>query len=121
MSTKKSKKKNRSSSKTQIQQKSKREYSFKNKLLTTLLLSFVAPLTVCFFGPFETYCGNISEFTFALGDFLPYVAAISVTVAVAVFVLLMILDGRAFDIASAVVFALTVFTVAQKSLPFCPL
>ena len=114
MSTKKSKKKNRSSSKTQIQQKSKREYSFKNKLLTTLLLSFVAPLTVCFFGPFETYCGNISEFTFALGDFLPYVAAISVTVAVAVFVLLMILDGRAFDIASAVVLALTVLTFAQK-------
>lgn len=79
-----------------------------------MLLSFVAPLTVCFFGPFETYCGNISEFTFALGDFLPYVAAISVAVAVAIFVLLMILDGRAFDIASAVVLALTVLTFAQK-------
>lgn len=79
-----------------------------------MLLSFVAPLTVCFFGPFETYCGNISEFTFALGDFLPYVAAISVAIAVAIFVLLMILDGRAFDIASAVVLALTVLTFAQK-------
>lgn len=116
MSTKKSKKKNQiqASSKTKINKKRKREYSLKNKLLTTLLLSFVAPLTVCFFGPFETYCGNISEFTFALGDFLPYVAAISVAIAVAVFVLLMILDGRAFDIASAVVLALTVLTFAQK-------
>ncbi|MBE6684696.1 MAG: LTA synthase family protein [Ruminococcaceae bacterium] len=114
MSTKKSKKKNHTLSKTKVQQKGKREYSLKNKLLTTLLLSFVAPLTVCFFGPFETYCGNISEFTFALGDFLPYVAAISVAVAVAIFVLLMILDGRAFDIASAVVLALTVLTFAQK-------
>ncbi len=114
MSTKKSQKKNHTLSKTKVQQKGKREYSLKNKLLTTLLLSFVAPLTVCFFGPFETYCGNISEFTFALGDFLPYVAAISVAVAVAIFVLLMILDGRAFDIASAVVLALTVLTFAQK-------
>lgn len=114
MSTKKSKKKNHTSAKTKVEQKSKREYSLKNKLLTTLLLSLVAPLTVCFFGPFETYCGNISEFTFALGDFLPYVAAISVAIAVAIFVLLMILDGRAFDIASAVVLALTVLTFAQK-------
>ena len=41
----------------------KRVYSFKNKLLTTLLLALTAPLTVCLFGPLETYCGNIDEFT----------------------------------------------------------
>ena len=51
----------------------KRAYSFKNKLLTSLLLALTAPLTVCLFGPLETYCGNIDEFTFALGDFFPYV------------------------------------------------
>ena len=116
MSTKKSKKRNhqQSSSKTNVNKKTKREYSLKNKLCTALLLSLAAPLTVCFFGPFETYCGNISEFTFALGDFLPYVAAISAAIAAAIFVLLMVLDGKAFDIASAVILAVSVLTFAQK-------
>lgn len=92
----------------------KREYSLWRKLPTTILLAIAAPLTVCFFGPFETYFGNIDEFTFALGDFLPYVAAIAVCASLVIFGLLMALDGRAFDIASAVILALSVLTFAQK-------
>lgn len=92
----------------------KREYSLKRKLPTTLLLSIVAPLTVCFFGPFETYFGNASEFTFALGDFLPYAAAIALAVAAIIFGVLISLDGRAFDVASASVLALSIMTFAQK-------
>ena len=92
----------------------KREYSPKKKLWTALLLSLTAPLTVCFFGPFETYCGNISEFTFALGDFFPYVAVIAVLLAAVIFGILMSLDGRVFDVASAVVLALAILTFAQK-------
>ena len=92
----------------------KRQYSLGKKLATTILLSLVAPLTVCFFGPFETYCGNIGEFTFALGDFLPYVAAISFIAAAIIFGVLMLLDGKAYDVAAAVILALTVLTFAQK-------
>lgn len=92
----------------------KRVYGFKNKLLTSLLLSIAAPLTVCFFGPLETYCGNIDEFTFALGDFFPYVILIALGMAALVFGLLMLLDGRAFDITSAVLLALAILTFAQK-------
>ena len=77
-------------------------------------MSLVAPLTVCFFGPLETYCGNIGEFTFALGDFLPYVAAMSAIAAAIIFSLLMALDGRAFDVASAVILSITALTFAQK-------
>ena len=91
-----------------------REYSLVRKLPTTLLLAIAAPLTVCFFGPFETYFGNISEFTFALGDFLPYVAVIALCIAAVMFGALILLDGRAFDIASAVILALSVMTFAQK-------
>ena len=47
-------------------------YRAVKKLPLTLLLAFTLPLTVCFFGPFETYCGNMEEFLFSLGDFLPY-------------------------------------------------
>ncbi len=92
----------------------RRQYSLIRKLPTTFLLSVVAPLTVCFFGPLETYCGNVGEFTFAPGDFLPYVTVISVAIAAVIFGVLMVLDGRAFDIASALVLALTVLTFAQK-------
>lgn len=115
MSNKKSTKRRRyAQSNVKTEYKRKREYSLLKKIPTALLLSFVAPLTVCFFGPFETYCGNIGEFTFALGDFLPYIAVIAVAIAVAIFIVLMLLDGKAFDIASAVVLALTVLTFAQK-------
>ena len=92
----------------------KRVYSFKNKLFTSLLLALTAPLTVCLFGPLETYCGNIDEFTFALGDFFPYVILIALGISALIFGLLMLLDGRAFDIASAIVLALAVLTFAQK-------
>ena len=92
----------------------RRQYSLIRKLPTAILLSIVAPFTICLFGPFETYCGNVSEFTFALGDFLPYVAGIAVVAAAILFALLMILDGKVFDIASALVLALTVLTFAQK-------
>lgn len=94
--------------------KGRRKYSLKRKIPTALLLSTVAPLTVCFFGPFETYFGNIGEFTFALGDFLPYVAAIAAAIAAVIFGLLMMLDGRAFDIAAAIILAFSIMTFAQK-------
>ena len=94
--------------------KRRRQYSLKRKIPTSLLLAIVAPLTVCFFGPFETYFGNVAEFTFALGDFLPYVAAIALAVSVVIFGILLVLDGRAFDIASAILLALSVLTFAQK-------
>ncbi len=108
-------KKNNSNKKIKSQVRShRRVYSLKRKLLTALLLAVGAPLTVCFFGPLETYIGNISEFTFALGDFLPYVAAIAAILSAVIFGALMLLDGKAFDIASATVFAFTVMTFAQK-------
>jgi len=79
------------------------KYSAKRKIPLTLLLSLVAPLTVCVFGPFETYSGNMGEFLFSLGDFLPLCILYSLAVSAVIFAVLMLLDGRAYDIACAVV------------------
>ena len=92
----------------------KRQYAIGKKIPLSILLSLVAPLTVCFFGPFETYCANIEEFTFSLGDFLPYTAALGGIAALLIFAILMLLDGRAFDIAVATVTCLTVMLFAQR-------
>ena len=94
--------------------KSKRSYRIGRKIPLSLLLALTLPLTVCFFGPFETYCGNIAEFTFSLGDFLPICALIAALAAAVVFAILLLLDGIAFDIACAVVTWLSVMAFAQR-------
>ena len=96
------------------QKKAGRKYSAKRKIPLSLLLAFTAPLTVFFFGPFETYCGNMQEFLFSLGDFLPYCIGYGAIAAVAIFALLMILDGRAYDIAAGVVVWLSIMLFVQR-------
>ena len=92
----------------------KGKYSAKRKIPLSLLLAFTAPLTVFFFGPFETYCGNMKEFLFSLGDFLPYCIGYGAVAAVAIFAVLMLLNGRAYDIAVGVVVWLSVMTFVQR-------
>ncbi|MBQ8407577.1 MAG: hypothetical protein IJY39_01795, partial [Clostridia bacterium] len=91
-----------------------RAYLLKRKIPLSLLLALTLPLTVCFFGPFETYCGNIGEFLFSLGDFLPLCLAVGVVIAAAVFAVLMLLDGIAYDIACAALTWLSVMAFAQR-------
>lgn len=94
--------------------KSGREYLIARKIPLSLLLALTLPLTVCFFGPFETYCGNIEEFLFSLGDFLPLCLAGGIAAAVVLFAILLLLDGLAYDIACAVLTWLSVMAFAQR-------
>ncbi|MBQ4091493.1 MAG: sulfatase-like hydrolase/transferase [Clostridia bacterium] len=91
-----------------------KKYKLLRKIPLSLLLAFTAPLTVCFFGPFELYGANINEFSFSLGDFLPLCLAISAAVSVALFIVLLLLNGRAYDIACAVIVWLTVMLFVQR-------
>ena len=97
-----------------VAKKSNKRYLTARKIPLSLLLALTLPLTVCFFGPFETYCGNIDEFLYSLGDFLPYCLGIGVAIAVAVFAVLLLLDGVAYDIACAIVVWLSVMSFAQR-------
>lgn len=97
-----------------VQKNTKRKYSAKRKIPLSLLLAFTAPLTVFFFGPFETYCGNMKEFLFSLGDFWPICIGYGAIAAVAVFAVLMMLDGRAYDIAAGVIVWLSIMLFVQR-------
>lgn len=91
-----------------------RRYLVARKIPLSLLLALTLPLTVCFFGPFETYCGNMSEFLFSLGDFLPLCIGLGLAIAAVIFAVLLLLDGIAYDIACAVAVWLSVMAFAQR-------
>ncbi len=89
--------------------------SLKQKLLPSILLSLAIPLTVCVFGPFDIYYGNMEEFRYSLTDFLPLCALGALIVAAVIFAVLVLLRGRAYRIVSGVVFAVSVLLFAQRS------
>ena len=84
--------------------KEKRVYTFKQKLLPSILLSLAIPLTVCLFGPFDIYLGNMAEFRYSLTDFLPLCAAGGS-------VLLLAADIPARSLSSGAELPLSIFTV----------
>ena len=109
----KNKKTNRSKS-ASAPKKSGRKYLLGRKIPLSLLLALTAPLTVFFFGPFETYCGNMKEFLFSLGDFLPYCIGHCAVAAICIFAVLMVLDGKAYDIAVGVTVWLSLMLFVQR-------
>lgn len=89
-----------------INEKPKKKYkgfSFKERLLPTILLSIAFPAITVFFGTFELYGGNTSEFQFSLFDFFGYCVLISLAISAIVFLSLIFLRGRIFDIVYAIV------------------
>ncbi len=102
--------KNQKTSKTK---RSYKGYTLKEKWLPSLLLALFAPLTVCFFGPFEIYGNNMSEFKFLLWDFWLLCGAIALASAVVIFGLLMLLRGRAYDVCFGLFFGLSLMLFLQ--------
>ena len=90
-----------------------RGFSFKERLLPTILLSIAIPAITVFFGTFELYYANMSEFLFSLSDFFGYCALISLAVAAIIFLSLIFLRGRAFDIAYAILAFVALMLMVQ--------
>ena len=97
-----------------FKQKKVRRFSLRRKLPLSILLSLALPLTVCFFGPFEMYCGNIEEFLFSLGDFLPWCIGTALVVATVIYAVLMLLDGLAYIIVCALTLWAGVMAFLQR-------
>ena len=87
----------------------------KTRLFQNILLSLAAPLTVCFFGPFEIYYGNMQEFLFSLGDFLPVCLLISLAVSAVIFCALALLDGISYHVTSAAITGISVLAMVQRN------
>ncbi len=99
-----------------VKKKKKKKYkgfTFKQRLVPTILLSLVAPLTVFVFGPFEVYRNNIAEFSFALGDFFWWNILFCVLSSGIICAALLPLKKRVFDIAYAAVAWLSVMLFVQ--------
>ncbi len=89
--------------------------TFLQKLFPSLLLSLAAPLTLCVFGPFDIYYGNMQEFAFSLGDFFPVMFLFALAIAAVIFCVLTALDGLAYDIGCAAVAGISLMFYIQRS------
>ena len=101
------------SQKSNGQKKPYEGFSLKERLLPTILLAFAASLTVCFFGPFDIYGNNLSEFKFALTDFLGWSLLFSLIGIGLITAVLLPLRRRVFDTVYAVLLWFTVMLFAQ--------
>ncbi len=88
-------------------------FTTKEKILPVIMLSLIAPFMVCFFGPFEIFGNNIDQFKFALGDFWLLCILISLCLAAAIGAVLMLLRGRAFDVAYGTMFGISLMLFLQ--------
>ena len=87
------------------------QYSIKKKLLPSILLSLVIPLSVCFFGPFEIYYANMSEFNYSVMDFLPICVLAVIGISTLTFALLILLRGIVYDLACGVITVLALLLI----------
>lgn len=88
-------------------------FTTKEKILPVIMLSLIAPFMVCFFGPFEIFGNNIDQFKFALGDFWLLCIVFAAAIAAVVGTVLMLLRGRAFDVAYGLVFGISLMLFLQ--------
>ena len=88
-------------------------FTTKEKILPVIMLSLIAPFMVCFFGPFEIFGNNIDQFKFELGDFWLICILLAAGIAAALGTLLMLLRGRAFDVAYGTVFGVSLMLFLQ--------
>ncbi len=88
-------------------------FTTKEKILPVIMLSLIAPFMVCFFGPFEIFGNNIDQFKFALGDFWLVCILLSAGIAAVIGTALMLLRGRAFDVAYGVMFGISLMLFLQ--------
>ncbi len=90
-------------------------FSFKERLLPSLLVALVAPLTVCFVGPFEIYGNNSEEFKFVLGDFWGLCVIIAALAAILIAAVLLVCRKRVFDIIFGLVLGISVMFFVQST------
>ncbi len=92
-----------------------RGYTFKERLLPSILLAILAPLCVCCVAPFEIFGGNLSEFKFVLMDFWGYCLLIGLCAAAILATVLLLCRGRAFDVVFGVIYGLSIMFFIQSN------
>lgn len=78
----------------------KRSLTYKQKLSVSLLLVLLIIVAYVIRGPLEIYAGNVNDFLFTLGDFLPWLLVIGIAILVIAGCLLALLSDAFFRMAS---------------------
>ncbi len=98
---------------SQSQKHTYKGYTLKEKWLLSLLLSLFAPLALCFFGPFEIYANNISEFKFLFWDFWTICAAMAIATSSVILFILILASNRIYDVLFGLIFGLSLMFFIQ--------
>lgn len=77
-----------------------RSLTYRQKLAVSLLLALLIVVAYVIRGPLEIYAGNMNDFLFSLGDFLPWMLAIGAATLAAAGCLLALLPDVLFRVAS---------------------
>ncbi len=88
-------------------------FTFKERLLPSILVALLAPLSVCLVAPFEIYGGNFAEFKFVLGDFVGLCALIALGSFLVLGGILLASPGKLFDIMYGLIFGLSLMFFVQ--------
>lgn len=91
---------------------SRSKWSFKERLPMAILAA-IAPIFTVFFGVFEIYASNLTEFDFAFADFVGYLVLLALGGIAVLCALLLPLRGRGFDIAFGIVFGIALIAYVQ--------
>ncbi len=90
-------------------------FSFKERLLPSILLAILAPLTVACIAPFEIFGGNLDEFKFVLGDFFGLCLLAALAASAVLAAVLLVCRGRVFDVVFGLIFGLSIMTFVQST------
>ena len=85
----------------------------KGRIAPALLASLALALTVFVFGPFELYANNIAEFSVGLVNFFGAFIAIAAGITAGLFLALIFLPRRVFDVACAAISAIALMLYVQ--------
>ncbi len=88
-------------------------FTFRQRLWPVILLALAAGFTTSFFGPAEIFSNNSDEFRFALSSFIGWSSLYALGISAIFAAILLPLRGRAFDIAYALLFWLTLMLFLQ--------
>lgn len=90
-------------------------YTFKERLLPSILLSLLAPLTIAGIAPFEIFSNNMDEFKFVLGDFWGLCLLLALATSAVLATILLVCRGRVFDVVFGLIFGLSVMFFVQST------
>ena len=86
----------------------------KQRIIPSLIASFILPFVFFIFGPIDIFIGNKEEFTFAASDFIPICALIALAVFAALTALLLLMPEKIYPALLGLIFGTAFMSLIQS-------